>query len=122
VGSRWGRPWFTLSLGIVIGLMMIFYVAVPARLIGSKATLSRRDKLASSALTAALSVTVCTPPDLLARLGILLLGSGPLGILGFVLLSVGVTLQAGATGSVRAIKMSATLIGGASPARTRSDS
>ena len=114
VVTRWGRPWFTLSLGIVIGLMMVFYVAVPARLIGKKPTYSRRDKLTSSALTAALSVTVCTPPYLLARLGILMLGSGPLGIIGFVLLTVGVTLQAGATGSVRAIKMSATLIGNAS--------
>ena len=34
VVTRWGRPWFTLSLGIVIGVMMVSYVAVPARLIG----------------------------------------------------------------------------------------
>jgi hypothetical protein len=40
-----------------------------------------------------------------------MLGSSllPILILGIVLLVVGVTLQAGATGSVRAIKMSATL-------------
>jgi hypothetical protein len=115
VVTRWGRPWFTLSLGIAVGLMMISYVAVPARLIGRKATYSRRDKLATSALTTALSVTVCTPPYLLARLGILMLGSSVLRIVGFFILTLGVTLQAGATGSVRAIKMSATLIGGASP-------
>jgi hypothetical protein len=117
VVTRWGRPWFTLSLGIVVGLMMISYVAVPARLIGKKATYSRRDKLASSALTTALSVTVCTPPYLLARLGLLMLGSSVLRIVGFFMLTLGVALQAGATGSVRAIKMSATLIGGASPER-----
>ena len=38
VVTRWGRPWFTLSLGIVIGVMMVCYVAVPARLIGVKPT------------------------------------------------------------------------------------
>ena len=38
VVTRWGRPWFTLSLGIVIGMMMICYVAVPSRLIGVKPT------------------------------------------------------------------------------------
>src|SRR5512135_3490693 len=32
VVTRWGRPWFTLSLGIVVGVMMVCYVAVPARL------------------------------------------------------------------------------------------
>jgi uncharacterized membrane protein len=117
VVTRWGRPWFTLSLGIVVGLMMISYVAVPARLIGKKATYSRRDKLATSALTTALSVTVCTPPYLILRLGILMLGSSALNIVGFVLVTLGAGLQAGATGSVRAIKMSATLIGGAPPER-----
>jgi hypothetical protein len=118
VVTRWGRPWFTLSLGIVVGVMMLSYVAVPARLIGTKAMHSRRDKLASSALTTALSVTVCTPPYLLARLGLLMLGSSVLRLVGLVVLTLGITLQAGATGSVRAIKMSATLIGGASPARS----
>jgi hypothetical protein len=118
VVTRWGRPWFTLSLGIVVGLMMISYVAVPARLIGKKASYSRRDKLASSALTTALSVTVCTPPYLLARLGLLMLGAGVVvRIVGLFVLTLGVTLQAGATGSVRAIKMSVTLLGGASPER-----
>ena len=29
VVTRWGRPWFTLSLGIVVGVMMVSYVAVP---------------------------------------------------------------------------------------------
>ena len=34
--TRWGRPWFTISLGIVVGVMMVRYVAVPSRLIGVK--------------------------------------------------------------------------------------
>ena len=52
---------------------------------------------------------MCTPPYLLGRLGILMLGSSILLIPGIFLLALGLTLQAGATGAVRAIKMSATL-------------
>ena len=102
-------------LGVVVGVMMVSYVALPSRLIGIKATYSRRDKLTASALSTALGVVVCTPPYLLARLGILMLGSSILRIPGIFVLTFGVTLQAGATGSVRAIKMSASLIGGGSP-------
>lgn len=111
VVTRWGRPWFTLSLGIVCGVMMISYVAVPARLIGVKTNQPRRDKLWAGAVSGALSVTVCTPPYLLGRLGILMLGSSASIILitGIFVLALGVTLQAGATGTVRAIKLSATL-------------
>ena len=78
---------------------------------------SRRDKLAGAAVSGALSVAVCTPPYALCRLGILMLGSSvlPILILGILLLAVGGTLQAGATGSVRAIKMSATLTAASRP-------
>jgi hypothetical protein len=109
VVTRWGRPWFTLALGIVAGVMMVSYVAVPARLIGAKPGLSRREKLAKGALGGALGATVCTPPYLLGRVGLLMLGSKALLIPGIIVLAVGVTLQAGATGAVRAIKMSASL-------------
>ena len=112
VVTRWGHPWFAISLGIVVGMMMISYVAVPARLIGAKTPKqSKRDKLAATAVGGALSATVCTPPYILGRLGILALGSSAviIFILGLFAVSVGVTLQAGATGAVRAIKMSATL-------------
>lgn len=115
VSPRWGRPWFTISLGVVVGLMMIVYVAVPARLIGATKAQSRRDKLTASALSAALGATVCTPPYILGRVGVLLLGSRLLLPVGVVLLALGVTLQAGATGAVRAIKMSTTLTAGRLP-------
>ena len=111
VVTRWGRPWFTLSLGIVIGVMMVCYVAVPSRLIGGKPTQSRRDKLMTSVVSGALGVTVSTPPYILGRLGLLMLGSKALLIPGIVLVALGATLQAGATGAVRAIKMSASLTG-----------
>ena len=116
--TRWGRPWFAISLGIVVGVMMVSYVAVPSRLIGAKpAKQSRRDKLAGTAVAGALSATVCTPPYILGRVGILMLGSSalPVFILGILALSLGVTLQAGATGAVRAIKMSATLTAAGRP-------
>ena len=108
--TRWGKPWFTLSLGIIVGVMMVSYVAVPARLIGAaKREQSPRDKLSTGVVGGALSATVCTPPYLLGRLGILMLGSSLWFIPGIFVLALGVTLQAGATGAVRAIKMSATL-------------
>lgn len=117
VVTRSGRPWFTLALGTVVGVMMVCYVAVPARLIGAKPARSRRDKIATTAVGSALGATVCTPPYLLGRLGILMLGSKLLLIPGIVLLVVGVALQAGATGAVRAIKMSASLTAGRRSAR-----
>jgi hypothetical protein len=117
--TRWGRPWFTLSLGIVVGAMMVSYVAVPSRLVGMKPSYSKRDKLTASALGTLVSVTVCTPPYLLGRLGILMLGSSVLLIPGIILLVVGATLQAGATGAVRAIKMSASLGAGLGSSQPR---
>jgi hypothetical protein len=109
IAPRWGKPWFALCLGAVVGVMMVCYIAVPSRLIGVKPNYSRRDKLTASALGAALGTTVCTPPYILGRIGILMLGSKILLVPGIVVLTVGVTLQAGATGAVRAVKMSARL-------------
>jgi hypothetical protein len=109
VATRWGRPWFTLSLGIVVGVMMVCYVAVPSRLIGVRPAQSPRDKLSMTVVGGAIGATVSTPPYLLGRIGLLMLGSKVLLIPGIILIAVGVTLQAGATGAVRAIKMSAKL-------------
>ncbi len=114
ISPRWGRPWFAVTLGIVVGVMMVCYVAVPSRLIGVTPTQSRRDKLTASALSSILGTTVCTPPYLLARVGILMLGSRALLIPGVLLLTVGATLQAGATGAVRAVKLSTSLAAGGS--------
>jgi hypothetical protein len=105
--------WFALSLGIVVGVMMLTYVTVPARIVGIKPTGSRRDKLAASAIGGALGALICTPPYVIGRIGILLLGSSNvLFALGVILLVLGLTLQAGATGAVKAIKMSAKLAAG----------
>jgi hypothetical protein len=110
--TRWGRPWFGLVLSVVVGLMMLCYIAVPARLIGGKPRQSRRDKLTTSAVGGAIGATVCTPPYLMGRLGLLMLGSKVLFIPGIFVFAIGITLQAGATGAVRAIKMSVSLTAG----------
>jgi hypothetical protein len=103
VAVRWRAPWFTLSLGIIVGVMMVCYVAVPSRLIGVKRSYSRRDKL------------ICTPPYLLGRLGIVMVGSRPLLIPGILVLALGFSLQAGTTGAVRAVRMGAALTAGEVP-------
>ena len=112
---RWGLWWFALSLSIVLGIMMVCYVAVPARLIGVKTTRSRRDKFTAAAVGGALGAVVCTPPYLLGRVGILMLGSHTLFILGIILLCVGGALEAGAEGAVKAVKVSAKLVTGHRP-------
>lgn len=115
VAPRLRYPWFTLSLGIVVAVMMVCYVAVPSRLVGLKATYSKRDKLTATVLVAALATAVCIPPYLLGRLGIVMLGSRALLVPGILVLSVGFVLEAGVTGTVRAVKMSATLAARTSP-------
>jgi hypothetical protein len=114
---RWGVLWFGLSLSIVVAVMMVCYVAVPSRLIGVKTTYSKRDKLTATAVGGAIGGVVCTPPYVLGRVGLLMLGSHTLFILGCVVIAIGVTLQAGATGAVKAVKMSAKLVSGSRQAR-----
>jgi len=63
----------------------------------------------TSIVSGAISITVCTPPYALGRIGILMLGSRALLIPGLLLLAVAIPLQAGATGAVSALKMSVSL-------------
>jgi len=109
---RWGLPWFTLSLGIVVAIMMVSYVSVPARLIGVKKTYARGEKLKVTAVGGMLGAVVCSPPYVLGRIGLLMLGSSTLFFLGIVFLTVGLVLEAGATSAVKSIKMSAKLVTG----------
>jgi len=111
MGHR-GRRWFAISLSIIIAVMMVCYVAVPARLIGMKTAHSKRDKLTLTAVGGAISAVVCTPPYALGRIGLLMLGSRALFIPGIIVKALGLTLEAGATGAVKAVKMSAKLLPG----------
>jgi hypothetical protein len=115
VVPRFGIAWFALSLGIVVAVMMLTYVTVPARIVGIRPAASRRDKLAAGVIGGTLGALVCTPPYVIGRIGILLHGSHTLFALGVILVAVGFVLQAGATGAVKAIKMSATLAAGDAP-------
>jgi hypothetical protein len=109
-GAQLTHPWFALSLGATVALMMVVYLSLPARLLRLKEKRSRRDRVAATALGGLLATVVSTPPYLLSRLGVLLLGSGILAIPGYVLLTIGVLLQTSATGAVRAIRMSGALV------------
>jgi hypothetical protein len=114
LADRIGPYWFAATMSIAIGVLMVAYVAVPSRMVGlRKEARSRRERIAAGVVSGTVSAIVCTPPYLLARLGIVMLGSSVLRIPGVVLLGIGLTLQAGATSSVKAVKMSATLVAAA---------
>ena len=112
VVPRWGQTWFVLSLGIVVGVMMLTYVTVPARIVGMEQVGSPRDKLAATAIAGTVGAIVCSPAYVIGRIGILLLGSSTFFPLAVFLLVIGFALMAGATGAVKAIKMSAKLAAG----------
>jgi hypothetical protein len=119
LAPRAGSTWFAISLGAVVGLMMVAYVAIPSRLVGVQPTATRRDRLSASAVGALLGVALCTPPYALGRVGLLMIGSPILRIPGIVLFLVAATLQAGATSAVRAVKMGARLGGGQTEGASR---
>jgi len=112
VTARWGRIWFALILSVVVGVMMITYVAVPARIIGIKSDRSRRDKITATAIGGAVGAVVCSPPYLLGRVGIILLGIRPFFVVGVILLVIAVPLQTGAVTATKAVKFSAKLATG----------
>jgi len=115
ITPRWGLRWFGLSMGIVVALLMLTYVTVPARLVGIQPAASRRDKLGTNVVTGTIGAVVCAPGYILGRLGLLMLGSHVLFALGVVLLLLGLVLQAGTSGAVKAMKMSAKLVAGRGP-------
>ena len=120
VADRWGAFWFGLSLSVVIGVMMVSYVAVPSRLAGIKTTRSRRDSLTATVVGSTIGAVICAPPYVLGRVGLLMLGSKVLWPLGVVFFAVGLVLMAGATGAVKAVRMSAKLVSGHKLAGRRS--
>jgi hypothetical protein len=118
---RWGLRWFALSLGIVLAVMMVCYVAVPARIVGVQLAkpadmAGRRDKLAATALAGLIGGIICTPPYVISRVGEGFLGNGSLFELGVALVVIGLILEAGATGAVKTIKVSTKLLASQSPA------
>lgn len=109
---RWGHWWFAVSLSILVGVMMVAYISVPARLIGLTKAGSKRDQVSATVIGGSIGMIVCTPPYVLGRTGVLMLGSHPLFVPGIVVLVLAVMLQAGANGAVKAVKMSTKLVSG----------
>jgi len=112
IATRWGRWPFAISQSIVVGIMMFCYLAVPARMVGiEKQRRSRRDSLAATAMGGAVGAVVCSPPYLIGRLGILMLGWHYFFWPGILLIVIGAALQTGMTSAVKAVKFSAKLVG-----------
>ncbi len=112
IATRWGHWPFVISQSIVVGVMMLCYLAVPSRIVGiDRKSQSRRDSLAATCVGGAVGAVVCSPPYLLGRLGILMLGWQYLFWPGVLLIVIGATLQTGVTSAVKAVKFSAKLVG-----------
>jgi hypothetical protein len=111
--TRWSHLAFAICQSIVVGIMMFCYLAVPARLVGlqKKTDQSRRDALAATAVGGAVGAVVCSPPYMLGRLGILMLGWHGVFWLGVIFLAIGVALQTGTVTAVKAVKFSAKIVG-----------
>src|SRR6185437_4869768 len=116
-GAIVGIPLAVATLGAVVGVMMVSYVAVPSRLIGVRSDAPRRDRLTASVMSTAIGTTVSAPGYVMLRVGILMLGSRVLLIPGIVVCAFGAALHAGATGAVRAIKLNAALMPGGAGSR-----
>lgn len=113
ISTRWGSWSFVISQSIVVGIMMLCYLAVPARMVGidTKAGRSRRDKLAATAVGGVVGAVVCSPPYVLGRFGILMLGWHGFFWVGVIFIVIGAALQTGVTSAVKAVKFSAKLVG-----------
>lgn len=116
VVPRWGLGWFTFALGVAVGAQMLASVLVPSRLVGKRSsTQPRRDRMVAGVIAGVLGAVVCAPSYALGRVGIVLLGSHGLVVLGVALLVIGFGLQSGAAGAVKAIKASAKAGAGRAP-------
>jgi len=112
VVPRIGSTWlYAAALGGVWSVMLISFVAIPARIIGAKRKkLPPRQAVGSWATGGALSAVAMTPGFLLDRLGLILLARPGWDILGLLMLSVGTALYAAGMSSVRAVKLSMKLV------------
>jgi hypothetical protein len=107
----WNPTWFWIALLVMFIVQIYLFVAIPAWLIGVRKTGARRDRAIQSLTTGVLSGVAATPGFLLNRLGLLLVGIGPVGALGFAIVAIGAVLHATASSSVRVVKMSVRLRG-----------
>jgi hypothetical protein len=99
--------WLYLTwMGALYAVMLTSFVVVPARIIGlRKQKLPPKQAIGRLTVGSALSAIAMTPGFVLDRIGLILIGSSHLRILGFILLSIGTALYAAGMSSVRAVKL-----------------
>jgi len=102
---RLKADWLWLGLLVMFVVQVYLFIALPCWLLSVRKTGSRRDRTTQSLTTGVLSGVASTPGFLLNRIGWLLLGSGPVGIVGGVLLAIGAVLHVTASSSVRVVKL-----------------
>jgi hypothetical protein len=101
------RVAYLAAAGALYALMLISFVAVPARIVGAKKQRLRpKEAVGRWTLGGALSAVAMTPGFVLDRVGLILLGVPNLHVVGFVLLSIGTALYAAGMSSVKAVKLS----------------
>ena len=103
--------WFWIALLVMFVVQIYLFVAIPMWLVGARKTGGRRDRAMQTVTTGVLSGVAATPGFLLNRIGLLLVGIGPVGAVGFGIVAIGAVLHATASSSVRVVKMSVKLRG-----------
>lgn len=98
--------WLWLGLLVMFVVQVYLFIAVPSWLLAVRKSGTRRDRTLQSLSTGVLSGVASTPGFLFNRIGLLLLGTGPLWAVGVVAVSVGAVLHVTASSSVRVVKMS----------------
>ena len=101
--------WFWISLLAMFVVQIYLFVAIPSWLIGARPTGTRRERAVQSMTTGVLSGVAATPGFLFNRIGLLLIGVGPLGWVGLAILAIAAVLHVTASSSVRVVKMSVRL-------------
>jgi hypothetical protein len=103
-----GRLWlFSLVLSATIALMLVTFVAMPARILGvAKLKATPTERIGGALAGGAVSAVAMGPGFVLDRLGLILLSVSGAQVLGFALLSLGATLYAAGMTSVKAVKLS----------------
>jgi hypothetical protein len=103
---RLQADWLWVALLVMFVVQVYLFIAIPCWLVGARKTGSRRDRTTQSVTTGVLGGVASMPGFLLNRIGWLLLGSGPLGIVGGALVAIGAVLHVTASSSVRVVKLS----------------
>jgi hypothetical protein len=103
---RLEADWLWVALLVMFVVQVYLFIAIPCWLLGVGKIGSRRERTTRSVTTGVLSGVASMPGFLLNRIGLLLLGSGALWILGGALVAIGAVLHVTASSSVRVVKLS----------------